>query len=331
MRSSDNPSRKATSFDVARQAGVSRATVSRTFTPNASVSPETREKVHKAAKELGYRVNYLARSLINRRSDLVGIVVAGMDNPFRAQQVHEIAKALVSRNFRPILLPADQGESADHVMDQLLHYNVSGVLVTSDAPPTELCREFAVHGIPIVLINKGDPIPLVDRVISDNATAGRVAAETLVECGAKQLAVLSASHVSYAARHREAAFVARGMDLGCAPRVVPVLINDYQNGLAAGRDLDGIDGLFCINDYMACGVIDALRTKPQDPKNRIRLIGHDDIGQAAWQAYGLTTFRQPCDIQASQAIDLLISRMADPELEERTVLTPVTLVRRVTA
>ena len=121
------------------------------------------------------------------------------------------------------------------------------------------------------------------------------------------------------------------MDLGCAPRVVPVLINDYQNGLAAGRDLDGIDGLFCINDYMACGVIDALRTKPRDPKNRIRLIGHDDIGQAAWQAYGLTTFRQPCDIQASQAIDLLISRMADPELEERTVLTPVTLVRRVTA
>ena len=72
MRSSDNPSRKVTSFDVARQAGVSRAAVSRTFTPDASVSPETREKVHKAAKELGYRVNYLARSLINRRSDLVG-------------------------------------------------------------------------------------------------------------------------------------------------------------------------------------------------------------------------------------------------------------------
>jgi len=328
---SDSRTRKVTSFDVARQAGVSRAAVSRTFTPNASVSPETREKVHKAAKELGYRVNYLARSLTNRRSDLVGVVAAGMDNPFRALQIHEISKALVSRNFRPILLPADEGESAAHVMDQLLHYNVSGVLVTSDAPPTALCEEFAVQGVPIVLINKGDAIPLVDRVISDNAAAGRMAAETLVEAGAKRLAVVSASQVSYTARRRVEAFTARSRELGCDARVIPVLLNDYSNGLAAGRDLDGLDGLFCINDYMACGVVDALKARGLTPGDQIAVVGHDDIPQAAWDAYRMTTFRQPCDVQAGQAIDLLISRMEAPEIEERITVTPVALVRRATA
>ena len=150
--------RKVTSFDVARHAGVSRAAVSRAFTPDASVSAETREKVHKAAKELGYRVNYLARSLINQRSDFVGVVAAGLDNPFRNQQIEHLARALLARNFRPVLLPTSPDKDTSDVIGQLLHYSVSGVIVTSDAPPSSLCEECADYGVPIV-INKGDDIP----------------------------------------------------------------------------------------------------------------------------------------------------------------------------
>jgi DNA-binding LacI/PurR family transcriptional regulator len=322
---------KVTSFDVARHAGVSRAAVSRAFTPNASVSPEMRDKVYKAAKELGYRVNYLARSLINQRSDFVGVIVAGMDNPFRAQQLEQITKTLVSRNFRPILLPADRGESADHVMNQLLHYNVSGVLVTSDAPPTELCAEFAAHGVPIVLINKGDEIPMVDRVIADSETAGRLAARTLAKAGATRLAVMSAAAVSYTARCRQEAFLSECRELGLKARVLPIVLNDYANGYAAAKELPEIDGLFCVNDYGACGVIDGLRCAGRYAAGRIKIIGHDDIPQAGWEAYSLTTFLQPCDVQAAQAIDLLTSRIEQPDLPARTELTPVTLVRRATA
>ncbi|WP_279327361.1 LacI family DNA-binding transcriptional regulator [Chelativorans petroleitrophicus] len=322
---------KVTSFDVARRAGVSRAAVSRTFTPNASVSPETREKVIKAAKELGYRVNYLARSLINRRSDFVGVVAAGMDNPFRAMQIEQITKSLVRRNFRPILLPADQGESADHVMNQLLHYNVSGVLVTSDAPPTALCAEFAAAGVPIVLINKADTIPSVDRVISDNAAAGRLAATTLVEAGARRLAVVAAAAPSYTARCRQQAFVSACYSMQVEARVISVAVNDYDHGVAAAERLEGADGVFCVNDYMACGLIDGLRRKGNGAAEAIRVIGHDDIPQAAWSAYELTTIRQPSDLQAEQAINLLVSRMDEPSTPERVETTPVTLVRRRTA
>lgn len=128
MSNRDKPQRRATSFDVARVAGVSRAAVSRAFSPDASVSPKTREKIYQAAKELGYRVNYVARSLTNQRSDLVGLVVAGLDNPFRSLQIEHLARALLLRNFRPILLPTSKEADTSAVIGQLLHYPVSGLL-----------------------------------------------------------------------------------------------------------------------------------------------------------------------------------------------------------
>ena len=332
MSEIDNRSRKVTSFDVARRAGVSRAAVSRTFTPNASVSAATRAKVHQAAKDLGYRVNYLARSLTNQRSDFVGVVAAGLDNPFRSLQIEQISRALLARNFRPVLLPTDTSDAGE-IIAQLLHYAVSGVLVTSDAPPTSLCEEFANNGVPIVLINKGDDIPLVDRVVSDDQAAGEIAARTLIEGGAQRPAVMAATGISYTARRRVEAFTAHCQAMGVTSQLVAIARNDYAHGFGAAASLadSGVDGLFCINDYLACGVIDGLAAQHKSRVPSLRIIGHDDIPQASWGAYQLTTILQPCDQQAEQAIDLLTSRMAEPTMDARVQSTPVSLVRRLSA
>ena len=142
--------------------------------------------MHKAAKELGYRVNYLARSLINQRSDLVGVVAAGLDNPFRTHADRAICAGRCSRatSARSCCRPRKRSDTSD-VIGQLLHYAVSGVIVTSDAPPTALCEECADHGVPIVLINKGDDIPLVDRVVSDDKAADISRPTHLIEGGAR--------------------------------------------------------------------------------------------------------------------------------------------------
>ncbi|MDP3958826.1 MAG: LacI family DNA-binding transcriptional regulator [Pseudorhodobacter sp.] len=326
-------SRKATSFDVARLAGVSRAAVSRTYTPDASVSPETREKVHKAAAELGYRVNYLARSLTNSRSDLVGVIVAGFDNPFRALQVEQIAYALLARNLRPMLLPTSMNADTPQLIGQLLHYAVSGVVVTSDAPPSSLCEECAAHGVPIVLINKGDEIDFVDRVITDDLTAGTTAASYLIERGARRPAVMGAAKVSYTVRRRISAFVARCAALGVEATLRPIALNDYQSGFAAAEGLAdyGIDALFCTTDYLACGVIDRLAADRPQSKSRLPIIGHDNIPQASWAAYDITTFLQPCDLQARLVVELLISRIGEPKTSARVEVTPVTLIMRGSA
>ncbi|MBB4237307.1 LacI family DNA-binding transcriptional regulator [Rhizobium esperanzae] len=334
MADRDKGPRKVTSFDVARVAGVSRAAVSRAFTPDASVSPKTREKVFEAAKQLGYRVNYLARSLTNKRSDLVGVVAAGLDNPFRTLQIENLARVLIARNFRPILLPTSQEADTSTVIGQLLHYAVSGVIVTSDAPPTEICEQCAAEGVPIVLINKGDDIHFVDRIISDDRMAGHLAAAHLIEGGARKLAVMAAPAISYTARRRSEAFLGRCRQLGIEAQMLQIRINDYRSGYDAAADFAafGIDGLFCANDYMACGVVDrVMQGRSRDDAPPIRIIGHDDIPQASWTAYDLTTIRQPCDIQAEQTVDLLMSRIAEPDLTARVEFTPVTLIKRRTA
>ncbi|MBB3312535.1 LacI family transcriptional regulator [Rhizobium sp. BK196] len=334
MADKDNKGpRKVTSFDVARVAGVSRAAVSRAFTPDASVSPKTREKVYQAAKDLGYRVNYLARSLTNKRSDLVGLVAAGLDNPFRTLQIEHLARVLIARNFRPILLPTSKEADTSAVIGQLLHYAVSGVIVTSDAPPTEICEQCAAEGVPIVLINKGDDIPFVDRIISDDRMAGHLAATHLIENGVKAPAVIAAPAISYTARRRSEAFMAACRQLSLDPRMIEVKINDYQSGYDAAANLTslGIDGLFCANDYMACGVIDRImKGLGREDQPPLRIVGHDDIPQASWAAYGLTTIRQPCDVQAEQTVDLLMSRIAEPDMTARVEFTPVTLIKRRT-
>ncbi|MEK1897319.1 MAG: LacI family DNA-binding transcriptional regulator [Rhizobium sp.] len=334
MSNRDKPQRRATSFDVARVAGVSRAAVSRAFTPDASVSPKTREKIYQAAKELGYRVNYVARSLTNQRSDLVGLVVAGLDNPFRSLQIEHLARALLLRNFRPILLPTSKEADTSAVIGQLLHYPVSGVIVTSDAPPTEICEQCAAEGVPIVLINKGDDIPFVDRIISDDRTAGHLAADHLIDVGCRKLAVMAASSVSYTARRRSDAFLSRSRQRGVEAQLITVRVNDYRCGFDAAPELGALsaDGVFCVNDYMACGVIDRLaqnRGSPDVPP--IRIVGHDDIPQAQWDAYGLTTILQPCGLQAEQTVEMLVSRMANSDMTARVEFTPVELIKRKTS
>ena len=334
MADNEGSRRPATSHDVARLAGVSRAAVSRTFTPNASVSPETREKVNKAARELGYRVNYLARSLINQRSDLVGVVAANLDNPFRVMQIDQLTRRLLARNLRPILLPTSRSEDVATFIEQLLQYSVSGVIITSDAPPTALCEECSRNAIPIVMINKGEAIPLVDRVINDDQAAGQGAAELLIGEGCRNLAVMAAPDVSFTARQRLHSFMKTAARTGVQVRLIESGLNDYESGRQVAKGLveSPIDGLFCVNDYMACGVIDGLKETAQaSSRTPMRVVGHDDIPQAAWGAYQLTSFAQPCDLQADAAIELLEQRINEPEAPAQLVTTPVHLVRRKSA
>ena len=327
MDSDDTGYKRATSFDVARLAGVSRAAVSRAFTADASISPKTRAKVQAAAETLGYRVNYLARSLNGNRSDLVGVVVAALDNPFRAMQIEALAQELLKRNFRPILLPTAQASDVSDVIAQVLHYSVSGVLVTSDAPSSALCNECANRGVPVVLINKGDEIPLVDRVVSDDEAAGRIAAERLYLRGARRLAVVAGTK-SFSARRRAEHFLYHAQVLGATAMLTVTGANNYAEGFAAAADLTDVDGVFCANDYLACGVIDRWKADRPAALRDIRIIGHDNIPQASWEAYALTTVEQQCDVQARHAIDMLTSRIADPERPARMSVTDVTLLER---
>ena len=133
------PRDNATSMDVARLAGVSQSAVSRVFTPGASASPKTSEKVRKAAEELGYRPNSLARAMVSGRSRIIGLVVAYLNNQFYPEALEKLSKRLQERGYHVLVFMTakTQGDVSD-VIEEILDYQVDGIIAASVALSSEL-------------------------------------------------------------------------------------------------------------------------------------------------------------------------------------------------
>ena len=246
------PDRAATADDVARLAGVSRSAVSRTFTPGASVAPATREKVREAADKLGYRVNFLARSLSMQRTRLVAMVVSDLDHSLRAVLVDKLARELVARDFRPFLLPWSTGDDVRHLIDMMLHYNVSGALVTSDTPPKAIAAECMRHKVPLVLVDKATVGDRAANVGHDHEKAGRLAAEELFRIGCRKIAYAGQHRPSYSIGARKQAFEAACAEMGMTitGRYFGARQN-YDGGAEAAAaflaNSPSVDGIYCAN------------------------------------------------------------------------------------
>ncbi|WP_394791928.1 LacI family DNA-binding transcriptional regulator [Rhodoferax sp.] len=338
--STENPSGWITAADVARKAGVSRSAVSRTFTEGASVSPETREKVQRAAEALGYQVNMLARSMIQRQSNLVGVVVKGFDDPFLQSLLGPITHHLALRSLAPLLMDASEPAQLAKSLRHLLQYRIAGVILTSGTPPIQLAKEYLRLRVPVAMINRAPDLEGVDVVNSDHFEGGAIAARALLAKGARQLVFLSSATATYSARVRGEGFVQTLQPAVQAGKVVLRSIQataaSYAGGFEAAQTLlsDAAappDGVFCANDVLACGLIDGARRQfglsvPQD----FQVIGFDDVPMAGLSAYALTTLRQNVDALAESAVTCLAERMLEPDMPSRTLQLPVALVDRAT-
>ncbi|MGR3344700.1 MAG: LacI family DNA-binding transcriptional regulator [Paracoccaceae bacterium] len=324
-----------TSFDVARKAGVSRSSVSRAFTPGASISPGKRDKIQKAASDLGYRVNLVARGLNKQRTDLVGMIVSGLSNPYRSEQIDALAKQLVREGFRPMLFCIDEGRDVEQLLSILLNYQVSGVVIISDAPPIEICEECARMNVPLALVHRIDNLPFVDRINGDDIKGGRMAAEVLISAGRRYLIAVKQEILGYSGEVRIAAFVDRAAELGVPTDTISSPGGEYAGGMAAAREvaalLDRSPGVFCPSDTVALGLLDTLRNKHSIRiPAQISLIGYDDIPQSSWAFADLTTIKQSVEEFARVTVDVLKERIKNPDAEPKNEIIDVKLVSRGT-
>jgi len=303
---------------VAELAGVSRSAVSRTFTKGASVAPATREKVLAAAKALGYHVNDLARGVLNNQSRLVGIVATKPELGFRAHLTAALAKALIRRGSIPILINTGQTEAKLLAAQKMLiGHRAEATIVLSGSPPAAFFEEAQRNGQPLVMIGRSETD--ADHVRAGNAEASTKAAKAFAGAGRRYLAVATSSSGTPAIRERETAFVAEAERAGCRTSVAEGgQESDYMTGLAAARKLfaddDHPDAVFCTNDLIAFGLIDHLHKErglrvPED----VAVIGFDDVPEAAWLSFRLTTFRQDPIVMADRAVELLQRRIDNPE------------------
>ncbi|WP_420583565.1 LacI family DNA-binding transcriptional regulator [Ruegeria sp.] len=328
---SEDSRKPVTSFDVARRAGVSRSMVSRAFTEGGNISAKSREKVLKAAEELGYRVNFLARGLQTRQSNLVGIVASSLDTPFRSKQVRIAAQEIISHGYRPILLTVEPDDDIEQWLSVMLNYNVAGVIVTSATPSPKIIQECHRLHMPLVLINRGQNQDIADTVQIDVQQAGELAFTMLTRAPVKRLAVVHPRTPSYSVTGRAQAFVekcqAEGVEIEEFLSASQSYAAGYDIAGSVGLGLDRFDGVFCSTDLLALGVMDRLRADwnarfPED----VQIVGCDDIEQASWGSYQLTTMRQDAEQQVMAAVRQMLERIENPEMDIQhfnQILTPI--------
>jgi DNA-binding LacI/PurR family transcriptional regulator len=323
--------RRPTSHDVAHLAGVSRSAVSRCFTPGASIADDTRAKIMAAATQLGYRANVLARNLKSQQSQLVAILASRLDTPFRARQVKSLSRALIAQGFRPLLLTADRSDDLEPLLSSMLDYNLAGMIVTSDTPPAAVIAECGRLRVPLVLINRNPEPSGGDRIQIDTIAAAEVVFEMLHQAGACKFAVLCPEDRTYTVIGRVQAFCDLVSAKGMTCQQLPCDSQSYEAGRDAMRAhaevLRTCDGLFATSDLLACGALDGLRLDlaMQVPKD-IHVVGFDDIEQASWASYDLSTVRQNPETQARIAVEVMLYRLQTPDaptLLKHPSLTPI--------
>lgn len=303
---------------VAQLAGVSRSAVSRTFTPGASVAPATREKVMRAAGELGYHVNDLARGVLANQSRLVGIVATKPEVGFRAHLAAALAKYLIKRGSIPILINTGQTEEEMLAAQKvLIGHRAEAIIILSGSPPASFFELAQRNGQPLVVIGRSEPD--ADHVRAGNSEASRKAATVFFQSGRRRLAVAGSNSGTPSTIERESAFLSTAEALGASVSIGRGPDSDYESGVAAGRELFARtmwpDAVFCTNDQIAFGLMDYVRIEkrlriPLD----VAVIGFDDVPEAAWLSYQLTTFRQDPSVIALRAVELMERRLENPNL-----------------
>ncbi len=313
------PRKRATSYDVAELAGVSQSAVSRVFQSGASASTDMRDRVLSAANKLGYRPNAIARGLITQRSNMVAVVITRQNNLYYPEVLVQLTQRFSEHGIRVLLFTLEHEKDIDSVLDQILQYQVDGV-VTAAILSSEQLDTVENAGIPVIFYNRTLPEKLVNSVRCDQEEGERWLVNELVGAGHKRFAIVSGPEDSSVSTERTRGATTKLRELNIEDVVIVSGDYGYASGRAAFAEIlqsmEGLpDAVICANDVMAIGCVDEAREinclrVPED----ISIVGFDGVGPARYAAYNLSTVRQPVGRMSEAAVAMLIERIKNPEL-----------------
>ena len=294
--------------------------MSRALRADPRVRPETRRRIIDAATRLGYVPNSLASSLATKSTRTIGVVVADLTNPFFPYLLTQVYDELQLMDYRVVLFAERTDIPTGHAaLSRLLDRSLDGVLVTTatlGSPFGDLLRQ---RGLPMVQLNRYIDGLDVDRVISDNHGGGYAAGRYLLGLGHRRIAIVKGPRNTSTSRDRVAGFLealqVQGVEID--PELVREGSYSHQSGYQHTRDLlrlsDAPTAVFCGNDVVAFGAIDAARSLEVEIPRDLSILGFDDIPMAAWEVFALSTVRQPFADMARAAARMLAERIEHPE------------------
>jgi len=300
----------ATMNEVAKLARVSPATVSRVLSKNPFISPETVSRVMAAVEALHYHRNAHARRLAIGKSDLFGLVISEITNPYFSEIIRGFQAAAWDRGFDVLLLNTEyDGKRIEAVVQKLIENSVRGVAVMTSSFEDKFVTELAGKGIGIVTCNPLSIDRLISTVTIDYKTGLAQAIEHVASLGHSHAAVIAGPETNRTASAIKQILVDGLRQRGLAP--YPVTHSDYHfdsgasavHTILSARDIPTV--IFCASDLIAMGAIMALEEAGIDVPNDISIVGIDDIPFSFLVRPALTTIRVPREQLGKVSFDAL--------------------------
>lgn len=310
---------RVTSHHVAERAGVSQAAVSRVYRPGASASEAMRQKVHAAAKELGYRPNAIARGLSTQRSNMVALIMLRQTNLDYPDTLVELTSSLSNEGLRALLFSIESLSELDSVVDQVLQYQVDGVIVGGTLSAAQR-KVLDTAGIPIVFYGGTPPDRPFNAIDCDNDEGTEWLVERLVDAGHQRFGLMAGPRSGRVAIERSEFFLQKLRDRGFEDVVSVSCDYEYRNarqGFAELMNKTGKkpDAVIAVTDSLAIASIDEARGNlGLDVPRDISITGFDGVRIAGLEPYNLTTVRLPRRRMAEAAVTMLLEHIENPDL-----------------
>lgn len=336
----------ATIHDVAKEAGVSIATVSRVLNDYEHVRPEVRERVLKAAQALDYRPNKLASSLRKQHSESVGVLFYEQSTPFSSEIAYAIEKILFKQRYNTLLCSTQsKPEIEEQYVNMLIDHQVHGVILRpsfSYQRSLKMVNKLLKNDISVVLLDIALPGANVSQVLSENFQGGYDGLRYLLELGHRHIAIIGPETDREAkskrippGHHRLRGVQQAHDDLNRQGDLIHIYTRGedlFQAGLESGRQLlerhPQVTAVFAIADLTAIGVLHAAHEAGVRVPDELSVLGYDDIAAATHVIPQLTTIAQPIRKMGEIAAQTLLDHMTDAKSPIRSIMLENTLVIR---
>ncbi|WP_134685923.1 catabolite control protein A [Brevibacillus migulae] len=319
-----------TIYDVAREAGVSMATVSRVVNGNPNVKPTTRKKVMSAIERLGYRPNAVARGLASKKTTTVGVIIPDVSSMLYSELARGIEDIATMYKYNIILCDSDQRlEKELQLINTLLEKQVDGLLFMGAEIKEDHLHAFSTAAVPTVLAATRDPDNILPAVSIDHMQAAYDATKELLDRGHKRIALIgSPASDPLGGLMRLEGYKKALLDAGITPDEQLIASGNYRydSGLKSMNDFLQVKepptAVFAASDEMAIGAIHAIQDAGLKVPGDIEVMGYDNIRLAEMVRPRLTTVVQPIYDIGAVAMRLLTKYMNNEHVEEHVVLLP---------
>jgi DNA-binding LacI/PurR family transcriptional regulator len=327
------PEPRPTIHDVAKRAGVSKSLVSLALRGSPKVSEASRSSIMQAASDLGYRPNAAARSLADRRSRTIGVLVLDLHNPVFAEILDGVQSQVRGHGYSTMLVTSGADPVLEQTdLDKLLEFQVEGLILVSHRLTPAALRRFAAE-VPAVVVTRDDIHgPRIDTISNDDVAGGALATRHLIGLGHRRITHLSGGD-NPASRHREQGYRAAMAEAGLTNFIRIHLggLTDGSGYAAAVRalaDAEPPTALVVANDIAAIGAIAAVQESGRSVPGDVSVVGYDGIALGALRTLSLTTVAQPLAEMGSLAAQRVFDRIDRPGARAQHVSVDSALVIR---